>query len=84
MILMEKLRTATGREFDCTYFNPFPPMGQVNISIVNESFATLAAVFSDPKETMQLWCGRQYLAYHTKLLAIIDDEDAIRVVLGKE
>lgn len=81
---MEKLRTATGKEFDCTYFNPFPPMGQVNISIINASFATLAAVFSDPKETVQLWCGKQYLAHHTNLLAIVNDGDAIRVVLGKE
>lgn len=81
---MEKLRTATGKGFDCTYFNPFPPMGQVNISIINASFATLAAVFSDPKETVQLRCGKQYLAHHTNLLAIVNDGDAIRVVLGKE
>ncbi len=24
---MEKLKTATGKEFDCDYFNPFPPGG---------------------------------------------------------
>lgn len=81
---MDKVKTATGKEFDCTYFNPFPPMGQVNISIVNANFATLASVFSDPAETVQLWYGDQYLAYHTKLLAIVNDGDAIRVVLGKE
>lgn len=81
---MDKVKTATGKEFDCTYFNPFPPMGQVNISIVNASFSTLAAVFSNPAETVQLWYGDQYLAYHTKLLAIVNDGDAIRVVLGKE
>lgn len=81
---MEKLKTATGKEFDCTYFNPFPPMGQVNISIVNTSFSVLASVFSNPIETVQLWYGDQYLANHTKLLAIVNDGDAIRVVLGKE
>ena len=81
---MEKLKTATGKEFDCTYFNPFPPMGQVNISIVNTSFSVLASVFSNPIETVQLWCGDQYLAHHTKLLAIVNDGDAVRVVLGKE
>ena len=81
---MEKLKTATGKEFDCTYFNPFPPMGQVNISIVNTSFSVLASVFSNPTETVQLLYGDQYLAYHTKLLAIVNDGDAIRVVLGKE
>ena len=81
---MDQLRTATGKVFDCTYFNPFPPMGHVNISIVNASFPTLASVFSNPDETVKLWYGGQYLAYHTKLLAIVNDGDAIRVVLGKE
>lgn len=81
---MEKIKTATGKEFDCIYFNPFPPMGQVNISIVNESFTELASVFSDTAETVQLWYGKQYLAHHTKLLAVVNDGDAIRVVLGKE
>lgn len=81
---MEKIKTATGKTFDCTYFNPFPPMGQVNISIINSSFATLASVFSNPAETVQLWYGNQYLAHHTKLIAIVNDGDAIRVVLGKE
>ena len=81
---MEKLKTATGKEFDCTYFNPFPPMGQVNISIVNTSFSVLASVFSNPTESVQLLYCNQYLAYHTKLLAIVNDGEAIRVVLGKE
>ena len=81
---MEKLKTATGKEFDCTYFNPFPPMGQVNISIVNTSFSVLASVFSNPAETVQMRYGDQYLAYHTNLIAIVNDGDAIRVVLGKE
>lgn len=81
---MDQLRTATGKVFDCTYFNPFPPMGQVNISIVNASFSTLAAVFSNPAETVQMWCGNQYLSYHTKLIAIVNDGNSIRVVLGKE
>lgn len=80
----DKVKTATGKEFDCTYFNPFQPLGQVNISIVNSSFMTLASVFSNPTETIQLWYGNQYLAYHTKLIAIVNDGDAIRVVLGKE
>lgn len=81
---MEKIKTATGKAFDCIYFNPFPPMGQVNISIINTSFSVLASVFSNPAETVQLWYGEQYLAYHTKLIAIVNDGDSIRVVLGKE
>ena len=81
---MEKLITATGKMFDCSYFNVFAPVAQVNISIVNASFVTIASVFSSPEETVQLWYENQYLAYHTRLRAIVNDGDAIRVVLEKE
>ena len=81
---MEKLKTATGKIFDCNYFNPFEPMAQVNISIANSSFSIVASVFSNPTETVQLWYGKQYLAHHTKLIAIVNDGDTIRVVLGRE
>lgn len=81
---MDKLKTATGKTFDCDYFNPFPPTGEVNIRILNASFVDVAAVFSNKNETVQMWCGIKYLAHHTKLMALVDDEDAIRVVLRKE
>ena len=81
---MEKLKTATGKEFDCDYFNPFPPVGQTNLRVLNTSLATVAAVFANPNETVQLWCDRQYAAKYTKLVAIVPEGDAIRVVLGKE
>lgn len=81
---MEKLKTATGKEFDCDYFNPFPPVGQVNLRVLNTPLATIATVFSNPNETVQLWCGEQYSAQYTKLVAIVPEGDATRVVLGKE
>ena len=81
---MEKLKTATGMEFDCDYFNPFPPVGQVNLRVLNTSLATVATVFSNKNETVQLWFNGQYASQYTKLVAIVPEEDAIRVVLGKE
>lgn len=81
---MEKLKTATGKSFDCDYFNPCPPVGQVNLRVLNTSLTTVAAVFSDPLETVQLFCGEQYAAQYTKLVAIVPEGNAIRVVLGKE
>lgn len=81
---MEKVITATGKRFDCDYFNPFPPANQVNLRVMNTSLAEVATVFGNPSETVQLWCGEQYLAHHTKLVAIVPEGDAIRVVLGKE
>lgn len=80
---MEKLKTATGKEFDCDYFNPFPQEGQLNIRIVGESLATIATVFADPRETMQLWWEGQYAAQYTQILAIVPETGAVRVVLRK-
>lgn len=81
---MELLKTATGKTFDCDYFNPFPPAGQINLRVLNTLLTTVATVFSNPQETVQMWCGEQYAAQYTKLIAIVPEGDAIRVVLGKE
>ena len=81
---MEKVTTATGKQFDCDYFNPFPPAGQVNIRVLGVSLVQAATVFSDPVETVQLWYEKQYLAHYTRVIAIVPEMDAIRVVLGKE
>lgn len=81
---MEQLKTATGKTYDCDYFNPCPPVGQTNLRVFNVPLATVATVFSDPRETVQLWCEEQYAAQYTKLIAIVPEGDAIRVVLEKE
>lgn len=81
---MEKLKTATGKEFNCDYFNPFPPVGQINLRVLNTALATVAAVFSNPTETVQMWWNGQYAAQYTKLVAIVPEMDAVRVVLAKE
>ena len=81
---MVELKTATGKKFECDYFNPAPTVGQLNLRILNESLATVATVFSDSKETVQMTWENQYAAMYTRLIAIVPEGDAIRVVLGKE
>lgn len=81
---MEKLKTATGKEFACTYFNLFARVGRLYIQIAGETLATISTVFADPAETAQLWCENQYVAQHTKLLAIMPVDGGVRVTLGKE
>lgn len=81
---MEKLKTATGKQYDCDYFNPFPPAGQVNIRVLGISLVEAATVFSNAAETVQMWWGNQYLAHHTKVVAIVPEAGAVRIVLGKE
>lgn len=81
---MEKLTTATGKTFDCDYFNFFPPAGQVNIRVLKISIVDAATVFSNPAETVQMWWGKEYVSHQTKVVAIVPEGNAIRVVLGKE
>lgn len=78
---MAKLKTATGKEFSCDYFNPLE--GQINVRIVGETVARVAAVFSDPRETVQMWWEGQYAAQYTKVLAIVPESGAVRVVLRR-
>ncbi len=81
---MEKVITATGKMFDCDYFNPFPQAAQVNLRILNASWVEVATVFGNPSETVQLFYENQYLSQHTKVVHMAPEDVAIRVVLGKE
>lgn len=80
---MEKLITATGKEFACDYFNQFEPTRQLSIQIYNIPFAQAAAIFSDPKETVQLWFENQYASNYTTLLSMSPVGDSIRVMLTR-
>lgn len=84
MTPMEKLRTATGKEFECEYFNSSPNLGRTYVRILNKTISDVAMVFSDPKETVQLYWENLYASQYTKLIAIVPEGNAIRVVLGKE
>lgn len=81
---MSKVKTATRKEFECDYFNVCPQVGQLNLRVLSTSLARAAAVFSDKSETAALTYENQYAAMYTKLIAIVPEMDAIRVVLGKE
>lgn len=78
-----KVKMASGRQLDCDYMDHSERHRQANVRILNTPIHEIAKVFSDPAETAQLWFGNDYAAGFTKLLSLIDDGDAIRVVLGK-
>lgn len=69
---------------DCDYMGHSEKRKQTTVRILNAPMAEVARIFSDPAETAQMHFENGYAAGFTKLLAVIDDEDAIRVVLGKE
>lgn len=80
---MEKVKTATGKEFDCESFSMIEDPARVYIRIRNTPISTIAAVFSDPKETVQLYYGDVYISQYTKLLGIIPENGMVRVNLTK-
>ena len=79
-----KIKLATGRELDCDYLGHSEQRKQATVRILNTPIAEVARLFSNPEQTVQLKFGNDYAAGFTKLLAVMDDGDAIRVVLGKE
>lgn len=81
---MDKLKTATGKELDSDYIATIPSPAQAYIRICNLPLSDVATIFSDFSETFQLWQGKHYLAHYTKLIALVPEDGAIKVVLAKE
>ena len=81
---MEKLITATGKEFLSDYLATIPFPAQAYIRILGTPIVTVANVFGDPAETSHLQCGEVAINGYTHLLAIIPEADAVKVALGKE
>lgn len=81
---METIKTATGKEFPCDMVSVIPSPPRCYLHIHNTPLSTIAAVFSNPIETMQLWHGDNYISGFNKLQAISDDNGAYRVTLRRE
>lgn len=81
---MNKVITATGKEFDSDYFVILSYPQQAYFRILNTPIDIVAKVFSDPDETAELRCGDYYIKSYTKLVVIIPENNAIKVAVAKE
>lgn len=81
---MDRLKTATGKVFDSDYIATIPNPAQAYIRVCTASLPEVATIFSNPSETMQLWYNDTYLAMYTRLVALVPEAGAIKVVLAKE
>lgn len=81
---MDKVKTATGKEFDCDSFNYSPALNRAYIRVLHSSLVTVAKVFSNSAETAQLWYGDMYLSQYSELLSIKPEGDAIRIALRRK
>lgn len=81
---MDELQTASGKKFDCVYFNCVPHKRQLSIRIANSTMAAASAILENPSETAALAFDGQYVEGYAKLAGIFREGDLIRVTLEKE
>ena len=81
---MDTVKTASGKTFNSDYIATIPYPARAYIRICGVSLAQAAEVFGNREETVQLWHGEHYLAMYTRLVALVPEGDAIKVVLAKE
>lgn len=80
---MDKIVTATGKEFDSDYLSTIPYPAQTFFRILNTPIEEAAKVFSDPAETAKIYYCEHCLEGYTNLIAIIPESDAIKICLAK-
>lgn len=81
---MEKVRTVSGREFMCDYFNPCSPTGQMYVRLLDATLVDAATIFANKAETQTLECAGVKAEGYTRLVALVPEPDAVRVILGRE
>lgn len=81
---MNNLQTASGKGFDCIYFNYVPHKGRLSVRIRDSTMARIASILSDPAETAVLSCDGQTVNGCTKLTGMILEGDIIRISLETE
>lgn len=81
---MEKVKTVSGKEFSCDYFNPCPPTAQMSVRLLDATLVEAATFFANTAETQVLECAGVKAEGYTRLIAICPEPGAIRVILGRE
>lgn len=80
---MEQIWTNTEKTFDCDYLATIPNPEQVYIRILNAPISTVAGVFSDERETAHMRYGSESLDGYTKLIAVMPENGAVKVILSR-
>lgn len=81
---MDKLKTATGKMFECDFLSVIPNPNRAYLRICGTPITTVAEVFGNPEETKVIQYGDSRLEQYTRLLSIVIEDSAIRVTLTKE
>lgn len=80
---MDTIATATGKTVQCNYFNLRPEAGRLRIQLAGIDMTSVAAIFSNSQETMQLSFGNVHAVGYTEMVSIMPVGDEIRVLLRR-
>lgn len=81
---MDKLTTATGKEYASDYLVTIPKPQMMFVRILGENIDAVREVFQNPEETATLtYADREYTGF-TVFDSIVDEGDALKVVLKHE
>lgn len=81
---METVITAKGTEFKTDMVAENLSPARLYIRIVQASMAEVASAFSDKAEIVAIQYGDRILSGYTRLVAIVPEGNAIKVILGRE
>lgn len=80
---MDKIITATGKEFYSDYLSAIPYPAQTFFRVLNTPIDMVAKVFSDSSETSKIQYCEHCLEGYTSLVALIPEGNAVKVCLAK-
>lgn len=81
---MDTIKTASGKTYTTDLVSVIDTPCRAYVRIVNSTLPEVATTFGDKEETKELLYGNILLIGYTKLLSIVIEDTAIRVVLTKE
>ncbi len=81
---MDTIKTSSGKIYECDLLSAIDTPCRLYIRVVNSTLSEVATTFGDKEETNELLYGNILLIGYTKLLSIVIEDTAIRVVLTKE
>lgn len=81
---MDTIKTINEKTYECDLLSVIDNPCRLYIRVVNSTLSEVATTFGDKEETKELLYGNILLTGYTKLLSMVIEDAAIRVVLTKE
>lgn len=81
---MDTIKTSSGKIYECDLLSAIDAPCRLYIRVINSTLPEVATTFGDKEETNELLYGNILFTGYTKLLSIVIEDTAIRVVLTKE